>query len=197
MRTRRALLFILLVLTPALAGCNVKDWYNQNGTVRIQLEFPLDGSTINEFRMVNAAVYGVSLRQTDTADPDHFTYPEGDPLVVNLVEKAKTGESVVITEFKTNLRATDRVAVRIAVYEAVTAAGESLEICRLGQAPTKYPCFYQPDNTALQYDKPFAPPRGGLVVVHFPVAVKYAQLQRASEYFLFADPDLVVLENHR
>lgn len=195
---RKALLFALVMVMPAFAGCNVKDWYNQEGWVAIDLA--LEGgrnSTIDHFRSVKAAVYGVSLRQAGTTDAKHFTFG-ADPLIVDLVEKAKEGETVRLAEFKTNLRATERVAVRITVFEAIDAAGNSMEICRLDDTPERFPCFYQPDNAALLYEeKSFSPPRGGRITVGFPVAIQFAQQGRASEYFLYADPGKVTLDVER
>lgn len=182
---------------PAFAGCNVKDWYNQNGTVRIELEV-LDATetAIGDMRSVKVAIYGVSLRQVN-AQPKHFAF-EPEPLIVDLVETMKADERIPLTEFKTNLLATERVAVRLVVFEAIDAAGKNLEICRLDSEVETFPCFYQPDNSALLYeDRPFAPPRGGEVVVGFPVAVRFAQEGRASEYYLEADPSKIVLENAR
>lgn len=183
---------------PAFAGCNVKDWYNQEGWVHVDLA--VDGSrnsNLDNFRSIKAAVYGVSIRQAGVADAKHFTFGS-DPLIVDLVEKGKAGESVRLAEFKTNLRATERVAVRIAVFEAIDAAGNPMQVCRLNQEVEKFPCFYQPENAALLYEaKSFSPPRGGTIDVGFPVTVQFAQQGRASEYFLFADPGKVTLDPKR
>lgn len=193
---RRALLLALLVLMPAFAGCNVKDWYDQNGTVRIQMRsLSGDQSMVDHFQSVKVALYGVTLRQRDAVNPEFFSFEE--PKIVDLVTLAKEGEEVGITEFKTSLLPTVRVQLKIVVFEAVDAAGVSMEICRESDTPTRFPCFYQPPGDDLLYEKPFSPPRGGAVIVHFPVAVKYAQQGRVSEYFLFADPALMELENKR
>lgn len=186
----------LLVLTPALAGCNVKDWYNQDGTVRIQMRaLSGDDSLVDNFQSVKVALYGVTLRQRDAVNPEFFSFDE--PKIVDLVSLAKEGEEVGISEFKTSLLPTVRVQLKIVVIEAIDAAGVSMEICRKEDTPTRFPCFYQPPGDDLLYEKNFAPPRGGTVIVHFPVAVKYAQQQRVAEYFLFADPALLELENKR
>lgn len=194
---RKALALLIVLVMPALAGCNVKDWYNQNGTVRIELEV-LDAaeSAIGDLRSVKAAIYGVSLRQIN-AQPKHFAF-EPEPLVVDLAETARADERVPLAEFKTNLLATERVAVRLVVFEAIDASGKNLEICRLDTEVEQFPCFYQPDNSALLYeDRPFSPPRGGEVVVGFPVAVRFAQQRNAAEYYLEADPSKIVLESAR
>ena len=200
---RRALLFAILLVMPAFAGCDVKDWYNQNGTVRVQLEIQgAKGNHLDEFRSIKAAIYGVMLKQSgESLNLKQFTFGT-DPKIIDIVESGKKAESIGLTEFKTNLRATDRVAIRMAVFEAIDAAGNSMQVCKQTDTPDHFPCFYQPDDDLLSFQadveqKSFAPPRGGTVIVHFPLAVKYAQQGRVAEYFLFADPALVTLENHR
>lgn len=182
---------------PAFAGCSFQDWYNQNGTVRIELHVPTgEGTRIDEFRSLRVAVYGISLRQLQ-AQPQHFAF-EPDPLVVDLVQTAKEGDRVPMAQFKTNLLATERVAVRMVTLEAITSTGENLEICNLETTVERFPCFYQPDNSALVYeDRPFSPPRGGEVTLGFPVIVAFEQQGRASEYFLQADPTKVIVESRR
>lgn len=183
---------------PAFAGCNVKDWYNQNGTIRFQLEILGNSSSmVNEFQSVKVALYGVSLRQRDALNPLHFTFGT-EPRVIDLVTYAKEGEEIPVTEFKSNMVPVVSVQLKVVVIEAITASGENIAVCRLADRPEKFPCFYQPDDDSLRYEeKPFAPPRGGEVTVHFPVAIKYATRGLASQYFLFADPTLVELENKR
>jgi hypothetical protein len=196
---RRIAVFLLVAAMPALAGCNVQDWYNHVGTVQIQLDIqPATASRLNDFQLVKVALYGVTLKQAgDAINAKQFSFG-AQPKIVEIVQLGKTGGSIPLTEFKTNLRATERVQVKLVVFEAIDAAGNSLEICRLGTKPARYPCFYQPNDDALYYEeKPFSPPRGGLTVVHFPVAIKYAQQGQATQYFLYADPTLVELENHR
>lgn len=199
----------MVMIMPAFAGCDVKDWYNQSGTVRIQLEpQPAQGSHLDSFKSVKAAIYGVSLKQAgESLNVKHFTFGK-DPKIVDLVDAGKKGTVIELTEFKTSLRATERIAVQIAVFEAIDAAGASMEICRLADTPQRFPCFYVPDDDLLLFEgcpstdatcreKSFAPPRGGMVVVHFPVAIQYAQDGPRGEYFLFADPAKVGLENRR
>lgn len=199
MEQRKAVLFAVVLLLPvALSGCNVRDWYNQEGYVAI--DFVVDSgqnTTIDHFRSIKAAIYGVSLRQLDSVEEKHFTYGE-QPLIVDLVEKAKEDEPIRLTEFKTNMRATSRVGVRLVVFEAIDAAGNTMEICRIDTQVEKFPCFFQPDNAFLIYDeKTFSPPRGGEITVGFPVAVKFATKGRAAEYFLYADPGQVTLDVQR
>lgn len=195
---RPLVLALLLVATPMLAGCNVKDWYNQQGTITVELA-PLrtSDSQMDAFRSIRVAVYGVTVRQAGAADAKQFTFGE-NPLVVDLVEEARAGERVRLAEFKSNLRATVTVDVRMLIIEAIEANGNSMEVCRAEDVPERFPCFYQPTNGAWTYDdKPFAPPRGGEVVVGFPLTVHFEQQGRVSEYFLRADPNLVELTNHR
>lgn len=194
----RARLLVLLLLTASLAGCNIRDWYNQEGWVHIELKVIDDPNTsLDEFRRVTVAVYGVSVKQADALNPEHFAFEPG-PLLVDLVDLAAKDEQRRLASFKTNLRATNSVAVRAVVIEAVTAANEPLEICRISDQPERFPCFYQPDDTAFVYnEKAFAPPRGGEVVVGFPVAVQFAELGRVSEYFIEVDPGRVEIVNHR
>lgn len=183
-----------------MAGCNVKDWYNKNGTVRLQLDIQdAQTSSLDSFRSVMVAIYGASIKQAGDAlnPPQDFTFGS-DPLIVDIVQKGKAREVIPLAEFKTNLRATERVLVRIVVFEAIDAAGAPMEVCRVTDTPEKFPCFYQPAGDALLYEeKDFSPPRGGTVIVHFPIAIKYAQQGRVAEYFLHADPALVQLENRR
>lgn len=195
---RTALALVVVMMVPLFAGCNVKDWYNQEGYVQVDLVVdPGTNTSIDNFRSLRAAIYGVSLKQFDSAETKHFTYGD-QPLIIDMVEKANKHEVVRLTEFRTNLRATERVAVRMVVFEAVDAAGNAMEICRLDTPPEKYPCFYQPTDALLLYDeKAFSPPRGGAITVGFPVSVAYATKGRAAEYFLFADPGLVDLQLHR
>lgn len=196
---RRALLFGMLLLMPAFAGCNIQDWYNQMGTVRIQLDVqPAQTSHLADFRSVKAVIYGVTLTQLgDALNPKQFTFGPGGK-IVDIVQHGKSGEAIGLAEFRTNLRATEGILVRMVVFEAIESSGTPMEICRVTSRPERFPCFYQPQSDALEYDAaPFAPPRGGEVVVHFPVAIKYAQQGTVAEYFLFADPALVELENRR
>lgn len=181
-----------------LAGCNVKDWYNQMGTVTVEL-MPLRSgeSQMDAFRIIRVAVYGVTVRQAGVADAKQFTFGD-NPLVVDLVEKAKSGERIPLAQFRTNLRATSTVDVRMLVIEVIEANGNSMEVCRTTDVPERFPCFFQPTNSVWTYDeKPFAPPRGGEVVVGFPLTVKFAQQGRVSEFYLAADPNLIQLTNKR
>lgn len=196
---RKALFLALLVLTPLTAGCNVKDWYNQNGTVTLELNvLGPKNTSLDNLRSVKVAIYGATVRQFSSADARHFTYPTNDPKIVDLVQKGKDGERVPIANFKISIRAVESVTVRMEVFEAIDAAGNALEICRLRDKPERFPCFFIPDNSAYQYyEKPFAPPRGGEVVVGFPLAIKYAARGRVSEYYISTPAEEIVLENRR
>lgn len=200
-RPRVALLFFLVALTPALAGCSFQDFYNQRGTVTITLSPLRDApnSSMNEFQRVTIAVYGVTIRQFQSIDPKSFSFPAGQPLLVDMVDKADT--RIPLASFKTNLRATSQVIVRADVVEAITAAGTSLKICREGIEikNADYPCFFVPASLAWVYDRRgFAPPRGGEVVVVYPMVIKYVQDDRGrGEYYIDDPPELVEFENNR
>ena len=183
---------------PAMAGCNVQDWYNKKGDVNLVLT-PLadENSLVDQFKSVKVALYGVTLRQRGAINPANFGYDE--PKIIDLVPMAREGEELTVTKFTTSLLPTVRVFLKLVVIEAIDAAGTSLMVCRPVDTPERFPCFYQPaDDVFEPVDlSPFSPPRGGTVTVHIPIAVKYAQQGRVSEYFLFSDPALVELENKR
>lgn len=195
---RRVLLFLVLATLPALAGCSIRNWYNQEGLVTVELApQPAKNSSLNDFTRVRVAIFGVTVRQVDSANPKVYTFGD-DPRVVDLVAAGRAQERVPLAQFKTNLRATSDVVVRMEVVEVVDAAGETMATCKLADEVEKFPCFFVPDNGAYTYNqKPFAPPRGGEVVVGFPIAIKFAQQGRVSEYYLEADPALIELENRR
>lgn len=198
MQRRTAYAFAIVLLMPAMAGCNLRDWYNQEGWVALDMFVDTgQNSTLDQFRSIKVAVHGATIRQFGSADAKHFTYGES-PEIVDLVEMGKKGERLRITEFKTNLRATDVVHLQVTVFEAIDASGANMPICRLKDRDVKFPCFYQPDNPSLTFDeKPFSPPRGGTIVVGFPLTVHFATQGRAQQYFLFADPGLVDLRVER
>lgn len=204
---RRALLLLLLVATPALAGCNVKDWYNQQGWVDVQLvpQGPRNTS-LDEFQRISVAIFGVTVRQLDVVQPKTFQFQDAagapQPLLVDLVSKGKEGESIPLARFKTNMRPTSEVTIRMQVVEAIDASGQAMQVCRIGDTVRKWPCFFVPTNDAYTYDeKPFAPPRGGEVLVGFPAAVKFVRPPNASpgdarsQYFIETDPALIQLTN--
>lgn len=198
MALRRALLLALLALTPALAGCNAKDWYNQQGTVSVEL-VSLGGAetSIDNFRSIRVALYGVSIKQVGAVNTKEFSFGDQPP-IVDLVELAKTGETVPLAEFKFNLRAIESVTVYINILEAVDAAGNSMQICRPEDTVEKWPCFFMPSNGAFRYDqKSFSPPRGGSIEVGFPLEVLYATQGSKSQYFLAIDPDHIRLTPNR
>lgn len=198
MGLRRALPILLVLLLPAFAGCNAKDWYNQMGTVQVDLAPQgATNTSLNEFRTIKVAIYGVTVKQYLAADAKQFSFG-ANPLVIDLVEKGRAGERVTLAEFKVNLRAVESVTVHLDVVEAVDAGGESLQICRLQDTVEKWPCFFMPDNNAFRYDeKSFSPPRGGEAVVAFPLAVKYATQGRKAQYYLDTPADLVEITNKR
>jgi hypothetical protein len=197
---RLALGLILVALMPGLAGCNFKDFYNQEGLITIQLAPTKTAinSSLNDFREVRIAVYGVTIRQIQSIDPKSFSYPVSDPLLLDLV--AKAGERVPLTQFRTNLRATQSVTVRLDVVEAIDAAGRNMKVCHEGEklANTDYPCFFVPEQLSYTYNNhSFSPPRGGEVVVAFPLVVKWQEQAGKREYFLDSPAEITVFEQHR
>lgn len=197
---RLALALALVAFTPMLAGCNFKDFYNQVGTVSITVS-PLRtaaNSTMNDFQKITIAIFGVTIRQLGSIDPKSFSFPPGQPLIMDMVDKADT--RTPIADFKTNLRATSSVTVRVDVVEAIDAAGKSMKICHEGVEikNSEYPCFFVPETFSYTYDRRgFAPPRGGEVVVVFPLVVKAAELAGKREYYISTPAELIELENHR
>ena len=195
----RLLLVTLLVLTPALAGCNFQDWYNQNGTVVIELvpQGPTNTS-LTDFRSLKIAVYGVSVKQLLAANPKEFSYGES-PLVVDFVSTGMRGERVPLATFKQNIRPVDSVTLRLDIVEAVDAQGRSLPVCREGSTePTTFPCFFLPDRGIFQLTEPdFGPPRGGTVVFGFPLEVRIVTVRGDDEYFLLGDPADATIQLHR
>lgn len=198
MALRRALLLALLVLTTALAGCNAQDWYHQRGTVRVEL-LSLDGSntSLDNFRSVTAAVYGVSVKQAGSVDTKEFSFGDQPP-TVDLVQLGKTGQVMRLAEFKISLRAVESVTVYLDIVEAVDAAGNSMQICRPEEKVDRYPCFAVPSSGAYRYNqKQFSPPRGGSIDVGFPLEIKYGSSGRESYYYPTIDPNQIRLTPHR
>ena len=196
MAVRRALLFTLIVLLPAFAGCNFKDWYNQNGTVEIALK-PLGttNTSLGDFRVLKIAVYDVTVKQVDSLNPLSFTFSPDPahltPLPVDLVATGKAGQLVPLASFHTNLRAIASVTIHIDVVEAVDAAGRSLPGCHPGSHPK--PCVSTPGDLSYRAEeKAFSPPRGGSIVFGFPLAVRAG----GGEYFIQYDATQASLDSH-
>lgn len=190
---RRALVPLLLVIVlPAFAGCNVKDWYNQNGTVEIDMKpMGTSNTSLGDFRVLKIAVYDVTAKQIDSANPQSFSFTSGGqaPLIVDLVGKA--GQAIPLASFHTNLRAIESVTIHIDVVEAVDAAGKSLPGCHPGQPVVSKPCVATPADLGYRAaEKSFSPPRGGKVVFGFPLAVRAG----GGEYFIQYDPTQATID---
>ena len=187
----------LLAAVP-LAGCNFKDFYNQNGTFHVVLvpQGP-ENSSLTDFRSLKVAIYGVSVRQQLNIQSKEFSFGDA-PLVVDFLDKALKGERVPLATGKMSLRAVDNVTVRLDVIEAVDAQGKDVPTCYEGEPVEAFPCFYMPTNNAYRLTEPqFAPPRGGTVTFGFPLAVKSVTVEGDTEYFFVGDPALAVIEKQR
>lgn len=189
----RALRVLLLVaLLPALAGCNFSDWYNQRGTVVVELA-PVGptGTALSDFQSLKVAIYGVSMKKQGGLEPNEYTFGDA-PLVVDLVAHGRAGTRVPLVENKTNLRSFESVTVRLELVEAITAAGRSLPGCHPGQPVESRPCVSTPVNGAYRAERLFSPPRGGSLTFGFPLAVQYNA--PVNEYYIQIVPDAVTLE---
>lgn len=195
---RQALAVACLLAAVPLAGCNFKDFYNQNGTFHVVLvpQGP-ENSSITDFRSLKVAIYGVSVRQQLNIQSKEFSFGDA-PLVVDFLDKALKGERVPLATGKMSLRAVDNVTVRLDVIEAVDAQGNDVPTCYEGEPVEAFPCFFMPANNAYRLAEPqFAPPRGGTVTFGFPLAVKSVTLEGDTEYFFVGDPALAIIEKER
>lgn len=194
-------LVLVALSSVVLAGCSFRDFYNQEGTVTITVSPVKKGTnaTLNDFQKITVAIFGVTIRQLGSIDPKSFSVPPENPLLLDLVDKADT--RTPLAKFKTNLRATSSVTVRADVVEAIDAAGKAMTICRDSGPPISnadYPCFFVPETFSYTYNqRSFAPPRGGEVVVVFPLYVSWDEQGGKREYFISTPPDLIQIENSR
>lgn len=197
-KVRILVVFALVALSSALAGCSFPDFYNQNGDVRVELapQGPTNTS-LSDFRKITIAVYGVSVRQIGSIDPFEFSFGDS-PLVVDLVETGMRGDRVPLSEHKQSIRAVGEVTLRLDVVQAVDARGETMPVCREEDTVATFPCFFLNRAGAYRLTEPdFAPPRGGDVVMGFPLSVHEATVEGKTEYFLIADPTKVTLDMRR
>lgn len=192
MPLRPLLLATMVVATSALAGCNLRDWWDIQGTIKVTIvpQGPTNTS-LDDFKTLKIALYGVSLKQTGNIDTMEFSYGD-DPLIIDMVARGRAGESVQVAETKASLRAIESVTIHIEVVDAVDAAGKSLPACHPGEPVASRPCVSTPKNGAYRLTEvSFSPPRGGEVTYGFPLAVLLNP--RANEYFIQADPAKVDL----
>lgn len=191
-------LLAALLVSTAMAGCNFRDFYDQNGTFHIHLvpQGP-ENSSLTDFRTLNIAVFGVTVRQVLSASPKEFSFGE-TPLVVNFLEAGLNGERIPLATGKQNLRAVESVTLRLDVIEATDAQGKDIPVCYEGQPVPSFPCFFMPSNNIFRLGEPqFAPPRGGSVTFGFPLAVKTAVLDGKTEYYFVGEAALATVERER
>ena len=195
---RAPFLLALVVLTAFMAGCDARDFYNQNGTFHIHLvpQGP-ENSSLTDFRTLNLAIYGVTVRQVLSANPKEFSFGE-TPLVVNFIEAGLAGERIPLASGKQNLRAVESVTIRLDVVEATDAQGKDIPVCYEGRPVPSFPCFFMPSNNAFTLGEPqFAPPRGGTVTFGFPLAVKTAVQDGKTEYYLVGEAARATVDRER
>lgn len=192
MAPSRVVLLALLVATPALAGCNFADWYNQRGTVKVELvAVGADQSAIEDFETLKIAVYGVSLKQAGSIQTQEFTFG-GSPLIVDLAATASADQRIPLAQTTLSLRQVESVTLRIEVVEAVDASGTVLPACHPGEPVESRPCVSTPRNGAYREEnRPFSAERGGTIVYGFPLAVQYDQ--PTNEYYIQTDPEFATL----
>ncbi|GEM_PF-3887667 len=184
---RVALLALVLVATPMLAGCNFQQWARQEGTVNVFVA-PLSPakSNANDFQRLKVGIIGVSIKQVGSIDTKEFTYGS-DPKIIDLVAAGRSGEKSKVASTVIPIRAVESVTVRIEVEDAVDAAGKTIPSCHPGEPVTSKPCISTPANGAYRIqEKPVAIPRGGAVDAYFPLAVLFDSA--SNEYFIQADP---------
>jgi hypothetical protein len=184
---RFALLAALVVATPVLAGCNLKDWYNQLGDVKIFLA-PVgpSNSSIADFRTLQIAIYGVSVKQVLIVDPKDFTY--ASPPVTDLVAAGARGERTQIAQVKETIRPIESVTVTLDVVQALDAQGKSVPVCREGQAITGNPCFFLDAQGFIRFsDRNIPISRGNVEDFTMPLQVLSRTQGGQTEYFLNMD----------
>src|SRR5581483_11883587 len=126
---RVALLALVLVATPMLAGCNFQQWARQEGTVNVFVA-PLSPakSNANDFQRLKVGIIGVSIKQVGSIDTKEFTYGS-DPKIIDLVAAGRSGEKSKVASTVIPIRAVESVTVRIEVEDAVDAAGKTIRSC--------------------------------------------------------------------
>jgi hypothetical protein len=185
---RRALLLaVILVATPALAGCNFQQWSKLEGTVNVFIApQPAAKTQLNDFQKLKIGIVGVSIKQVGVLDTKEFSYG-ADPKLIDLVASGRSGEKIKVASTSIPIRAVESLTVRIEVELAVDASGHELPSCHPGETVVSKPCVSTPVNGAYRIDqKNIAIPRGGAVDAYFPLAVLYDATSK--EYFIQSDP---------
>lgn len=196
-RGRVVFLFALVALTPLLAGCNFRDWYNQQGRVNVALyTIGATNTSLGDFKTLQIAVYGVSIKQYLVIGSKEFKFDQ-QPLVIDLVEKGTKGERVMLVQnVLEDIRAIESITIHLDVIEAIDAGGKPVPICHESDKTTVFPCFFVPDNGAYRHqDRNIAIPRGGTLTIGFPLAVSRFGNPGREEYSLFEDPSLLELSS--
>jgi hypothetical protein len=200
----RLVLFAALLLAPALAGCNFRDWYNQEGHFRVFL-FPQgpQNSSLSDFTTLTLAVYGVTVKQVQYIEPKTFTFGT-QPLVIDMIKAGAKGELIPLTpSFLANIRPIESTTLTVDIVQAIDAQGRSIPVCREDQPTTTFPCFFLAKNGAITFnERPIAMQRGGTVNFGFPVAVKstdqlFPGENRPTEYLLLSDQSLAIIDVDR
>lgn len=196
---RRAVALLVVAALPFLAGCNFGDWYDQMGTVKVDMSvLPANESAIGNFTLLNVVVNQVQVRQVGAASPETFRFNERE--VVDLVSLARSGGAKRLVEAKFNLRAIDEVLVFIEVTEAVDAAGKRYGGCFQGEPTSpEEPCVrvarsgsYPHDDLRNPDHLRFSPDRGGTIVITIPFGVQFGTTE--PEYFIMNKQGWVRLE---
>lgn len=191
MRSRPLVLAALLVLSMSLAGCSASDWYNQRGTIRVELAVmdtvPEDlniTSRIDDFQQLRITLRGAQVRQELAANP--ISSPSVAD-VKDAVAMAKSGERVRLLEEKVSLRGFQQVVVRLEALDGITATGEAIPGCERGVAVEEPPCIRYDRSGAYSRNlvpADFAAPRGGTMTIVLPVGVGFNP--QLNEYFIFS-----------
>lgn len=191
MRNPPVILAVLLVLAVSLSGCNAQDWYNQQGTVRLEMavygEIPPELTTqsrIEDFERLRVTLRGGQLRQ-DAAASSINSPAMSD--ILDLVALAESGERVLLLEDKVNMRGFSQAVLRLEVLDGITAAGEAIPGCERGATIEEPPCIrYDRAGTYARALDPaeFNVPRGGTMTIVVPVGIGYTA--SVNEYFLFS-----------
>lgn len=185
-------------MTSLLAGCNVKDWFSQQGNITIQID-PMGAAntTLTDFRKLTVAVYGVTIKQYLMLDSKQFSYGD-QPKLFDFVEKGMKGEPIPVMTDKINIRAVESVTLHLDVFEAIDAQGKNVPVCREGEPVASFPCFFMPLNGAYRHqDKQFSTVRGGSVTFNYPLGVRSVTENGQTEYFIFEDVTLATVETSR
>lgn len=183
MLPRPAAVAVLLAFSVLTAGCSVRDWYDQKGTVKIELQpVGADRSDIENLRSARVAIHSVSLRQVSSASPEEYAF---DPaLVVDLAAEGKKGSVIPLVEDKFTLRAIESVTIRLEPLGATEPSGASIDGCYQG-VPHDPPCMRVAANGAYRLTTPIAIERGGTTIFTFPLAVRYDA--NTTEYYVAAE----------